>query len=232
MTSLWPIESVPLADRTLQAIRAAIVSGELPAEAPLKDRQLAEQLGVSRTPVREALHRLEAAGLVEPRGRSGWVVSPFTEQDVRELFQLRMLLEPVGISELEESADEAMLAKVTSFFHDYAHPIPSSRYPEYFEHDDDFHHTIVSCSRNRRLQTFYEVLESHINRGRHFLYGATAGRVDETLDEHRSIVDALAERDFDRARKELVRHLRTGEELMIKQLQLRAEGDVAARSTV
>lgn len=231
MSSLWPIESIPLADRTLQAIRSAIISGQLSAHAPLKDRQLAEQLGVSRTPVREALHRLEEAGLVEARGRSGWVVSPFTEQDVRELFQLRVLLEPVGLTELEQNRDAETVAKVTSYFRGYDHPIPAARYPEYFAHDDEFHHVIVSCSANRRIHHVYEVLESHINRGRFFLYGAAAGRVDETLDEHRAIVSAVAEGDFARARKELVHHLRTGEELMIRQLRLRTQDELFAEST-
>lgn len=224
MSALGKIESVHLGDRTIEALRAAIVTGELAAGEPLRDRHLAEVLGVSRTPVREALHRLEAAGLVEPRGRSGWVVSSLTEQDVRELFQLRELLEPVGLEELEKEPDDAKIAAISSFFTEYEHPIEASRYQGYFAHDDEFHQTIVDCSSNGRIRSFYGVMSAHINRGRFFLYGATAGRVEETLDEHREIVEAVVERDFARARAALLSHLRTGEELMIHQLRARPDG--------
>lgn len=216
------IESVQLGDRTIEAIRAAIVSGELAPGEPLLDRRLAEELGVSRTPVREALHRLEAAGLVDPRGRSGWVVSQFTADDVRELFQLRMLLEPVGLDQLAKDPDQARITEISHFFTDFEHPIESSRYTEYFAHDDSFHQAIVAFSDNGRIRTFYEVMNAHINRGRFFLYGATAGRVEETLDEHRAIVEAVVDRDFDRAKSALLSHLRTGEALMLRQLAHRS----------
>lgn len=224
MSALAKIETVHLADRTIEAIRNAIVTGELAPGEPLRDRQLAELLGVSRTPVREALHRLEAAGLVESGGRSGWAVTEFTEQDVHELFQLRMVLEPLGLDALAENPDEKRIQEIASFFTDYEHPIAEERFTEYFSHDDDFHRAIIDCTGNRRIRTFYEVMNSHINRGRFFLYGATAGRVEETLDEHRKIVDAVVARDFARAREALLGHLRTGEALMLRQLRARAAG--------
>ncbi|WP_162606643.1 GntR family transcriptional regulator [Jiangella asiatica] len=219
MTSLGRIETVPLGDRTLEAIRSAIISGELGGGVPLSDRQLSESLGVSRTPVREALHRLKEAGLVEARGRTGWAVTRFTEQDVREIFQLRKLLEPVGLEELEAADGDEQVRTIASFFDDYSHPIAPARYVDYFARDNQFHKAIVQCSANRRIRHFYEVIESHIDRGRFFLFGVAAGRVEETLDEHLAIAEAVAERDFGRARTELLRHLRTGEELMIKQLR-------------
>lgn len=224
MSPLAKIETVHLADRTIEAIRNAIVTGELEPGAPLRDRQLAEMLGVSRTPVREALHRLEAAGLVESAGRSGWAVTQFTEQDVRELFQLRMVLEPLGLDALADDPDERRISRIVGFFADYEHPIAAADYTDYFKHDDDFHRAIIDCTDNQRIRTFYEVMNSHINRGRFFLYGATAGRVEETLDEHREIVAAVVARDFARAREALLSHLRTGEELMIRQLGARAAG--------
>lgn len=224
MSPLAKIEAIQLGDRTIEAIRTAIITGELAGGAPLRDRQLAEELGVSRTPVREALHRLEAAGLVEPRGRSGWAVTPFTAQDVREIFQLRRLLEPVGLEALADEPDDSRVARITAYFSDYDHPIAEQRYADYFRHDDDFHREIVACSDNKRISTFYDVMNAHINRGRHFLYGATAGRVEETLDEHRKIVDAVVARNFDRAREALLEHLRTGEELMLRQLERTSHG--------
>jgi DNA-binding GntR family transcriptional regulator len=214
-----PITPVHLRDRTYESIRAAIINGELAPAQPLVDRQLADQLQVSRTPVREALHRLEADGLAQPRGRAGWEVTDFTEQDVRELFQLRMLLEPVGLDALAKAPDDALIERMATFFDGYDHPIAQDRYEDYVARDRAFHELLVACSGNRRLQRFYAVLDSHIDRGRHFLTGSAEGRAEETLDEHRAVAEAVGDRDFARARAALLNHLRTGEELMVRQLR-------------
>lgn len=216
------IASVALVSRVLDALRSAIITGELAAGEPLRDRRLAEVLGVSRTPVREALHRLEATGLVETKRRSGWAVSDFTEKDVRELFQLRRALEPLGLEGLEGDPDPAAIGTLGSFFQDYSHPVDEKRYEEYFASDHAFHKLIVTCSRNSRLEHLYSMLELHIDRGRHFLTTAAFGRADETLDEHLAISRAVRERDFVGARDDLLRHLRTGEDLMIERLRERA----------
>lgn len=219
VNTLMPIEPVSLGDRTAERIKTAIIAGELPPGSALRDRQLAEQLGVSRTPVRDALHRLEATGLVLARGRSGWVVSPFTEQDVREMFQLRRLFEPVALQELSERPEQRTIAELGGFFDEYHSPIHTSLYPKYFAHDHAFHQRIVACSANRRLREMYSVMEHQIDRGRHFLTTAAKGRADETLDEHLSIVHAIVALDFELAQRELISHLRAGEELMIEQLR-------------
>ncbi|TQM13304.1 GntR family transcriptional regulator [Pseudonocardia kunmingensis] len=216
MKALVPIEPVQLGDRAFDSLRMAIITGELAPGEPLRDRQLAAVLGVSRTPVREALHRLEAAGLTVSRGRAGWVVSPFTEDDVHELFQVRVLLEPVGIDELAEDPDEKAIAEIEHFFDGYERPIPPARTSDYFLRDNAFHTRIVGCSRNKRIRDMYAVVESHIERGR---YLAAEGRADETLDEHLAIAHAIARRDFATARTLLVEHLRSGEQLMLERIR-------------
>jgi DNA-binding GntR family transcriptional regulator len=222
VNTLTPIEPVSLGDRTAERIKTAIIAGELAPGSALRDRQLADQLGVSRTPVRDALHRLEATGLVVARGRSGWAVSPFTEQDVREMFQLRRLFEPVALQELSERPERQTIAELGGFFDKYHSPIQASLYPEYFAHDHAFHKRIVACSANRRLREMYSVMEYQIDRGRHFLTTAAKGRADETLDEHLSIVHAILAMDFELAQRELISHLKAGEELMLEQLRQRS----------
>lgn len=219
MNQLSTIEPIQLGDRTVEIIRKAIINGDLRPGEHLRDRQLAEQLGISRTPVREALHRLEATGLVVSRGRSGWEVSPFTEQDVHELFQLRRMFEPMALSELGKKQDESAIAEIGHFFDPYAHPIRREDYPEYFAQDNAFHNRIVACSDNARLRGMYVVLQDQVDRGRHFLTSTLPGRADDNLEEHLSIARAVALRDFDAATKHLLAHLQTGEDLMIEQLR-------------
>jgi len=217
--ALQRIETVKLGTRTFEALSSGIVTGQLSPDEVYSDRSLGEMLGVSRTPVREALHRLESAGLVESRGRNGWVVARFTESDVRELFELRRAFEPIGIDHLAASGDRKTARDLSRAFDSFAAPIPSGRYGQYFARDAAFHRGIVEASGNQRLVRMYGVLETHIDRGRHFLSLNSAGRVDETLHEHVVITGALADRDFARAREALVRHLEKGEELMVDRIR-------------
>src|SRR5665811_521759 len=104
MNSLIPITHLGLSGSVRDAIESAIVHGELAPGSQLVDRHLASMLNVSRTPVREALRQLEPSGLVRRQVRGGvssWVVVEFREQDIRELFELRRLLEPCGLTWLD-----------------------------------------------------------------------------------------------------------------------------------
>src|SRR3712207_5070509 len=116
MTQLGRIEVARINEQVYESIEAAIVRCELGPGTVLGDRQLAEVLGISRTPVRDALHRLESSGLVERRGRTGWMVSKFALQDVRELFELRRIFEPLGLERLSENWDEAIVKKLSQSF--------------------------------------------------------------------------------------------------------------------
>lgn len=223
MEALRPIESVALGDRAFQSIRTAIINGDLKPGEPLRDRNLADALGISRTPVREALQRLASIGLVESQGRTGWnVVGPFTEEDVHEIFQVRRLLEPAGIDQLEREPDPVAIGKLVRFFDDYEQPIREDSLGQYFGRDHAFHELIISCTKNSRIIQFYSAMGNHINRGRRFLILSATGRADETLDEHRAVTDALAAGDFAGARRALLNHLETGEGLMAKLVRSRS----------
>ena len=219
MEDLNPIVSVALGERTFDVLRMAIIEGKLAPGEALRDRELAAVLHVSRTPLREALQRLGMTGLIRPSSRSGWRVSTFTVDDVHEIFQVRMLVEPVGLVQLEKDQDEAAIRRIAGYFSGYSHPISPDKYPGYFTHDLNFHRAIVECTNNSRLIRFYAQIEAHIDRGRHMLTTTRDGRADETLDEHQAVGRAVAERDFARAREDLLQHLRTGEELMIQVLR-------------
>lgn len=222
---LAPIENLQLADRVHQSITRAIVSGQLAPGEVLRDRALAEQLGVSRTPVKEALVRLETIGLVVTQGRS-WHVSPFEVEDLVELFELRHLLEPVGLDRLERDGDEQVADELAHFFDDFTAPIPEERHEEYFATDHAFHKRIMACSKNRRLQYFYAVVEQQIDRGRYFLLTTyKSGRVEATLEEHLEVCRAVADRDFGRAREALHHHLMMGEKLMAALIESRSRKD-------
>lgn len=219
-----PQRVVNLTDRVLEALEDAVVRCELRPGEVVTDRTLSTQLGVSRTPVREALHRLAASGLVQPRDRGpGWQIAGFDEQDLRELFELRRALEPIGLRRLLSDDAGAELTETRrelgKFFSDFESPLEVEEYPRYFQRDHEFHKKIVSSSGNSRVIGFYGVVERQIDRGRHFLSTGYRGRIEENLAEHLAITRSIADCDIDAAVEALLYHLHRGEELMSKHIR-------------
>jgi DNA-binding GntR family transcriptional regulator len=214
MTQLRRIEVVRINEQVYEAIEAAIVRCELEPRAVLGDRQLAEVLDVSRTPVRDALHRLESSGLVERRGRMGWMVSTFALQDVRELFELRRVFEPLGLERLSETWDESVVRELSRSFEKFPERLTEDLLADYLHDDRRFHNKIVECSRNGRIIRFYGTVEKQIDRIRHYLSYNYEGRVEASLKEHREICAAIAARDLSAATEALDNHLRNVEELI------------------
>ena len=227
MDGLQPINAVHINEQVYEAIEGAIVRCELAPGALLGDRQLAEALGVSRTPVRDALHRLESSCLVERRGRAGWAVSGFAVRDVHELFELRRILEPLGFERLSENWEEATIGELSCFFDDFPERMSKDLMPRYLYTDRRFHKRIVECTGNGRIVRFYEVVEKQIDRVRHYVSYNYEGRVENSLAEHREICAALAARDLSAATEALVRHLRKVEELIAVLAQERGVDQLA-----
>jgi DNA-binding GntR family transcriptional regulator len=218
------IEVVRINEQVYEAIEEAIVRCELGPGVVLGDRQLADALGVSRTPVRDALHRLESSGLVERRGRTGWVVSNFALRDVRELFELRRVFEPLGLERLSETWDEGVVGELSRFFEKFPERLTEDLLPDYLHEDRRFHKKIVGCSQNGRVIRFYETVEKQIDRIRHYLSYNYEGRVEASLKEHREICAAIAARDLSESTEALARHLRNVEELITALAQERGLG--------
>jgi DNA-binding GntR family transcriptional regulator len=202
-----PLGARKLSSQMYAELERVIVDCSLPPGTVLNDTDLAAQFGVSRTPVRDTLHLLEASGLVE-RGRStGWTVTPIRLDDVNELAELRALLEPAGLRKIVEWEDEA-LAKLATMFDDFAAPLGRDAVEAYLVRDDDFHRTIVRASQNSRLERAYHVVDRQLARSKRYVSYEHDGRRDQSLSEHRAICHALGRRDLDAATSALVDHLR------------------------
>jgi DNA-binding GntR family transcriptional regulator len=214
MGLLEPIEAASMAERAYEALEAAIVRGELGPGMLLSDRKLSQQLGISRTPVREALQSLERAGLVSRRGRVGWMVAKFDQGDASELFELRRVLEPPGLERLAETWETATVRELSTFFDHFSEPLAPDRYEEYMARDHEFHKKIVGLTGNKRLIRFYGIVEKQIHRIRHYLAPGYKGRMEEVFVEHRRICEAIASHDLEEACRALMDHLWAGDRAM------------------
>lgn len=217
MTSLQRLTPHSTSQRVYEMLEQAIVGGEFDPEERLNDRELAERLGVSRTPVREALHMLESSRLVERRVGIGWVVAPVGTRDLEELFELRALLEPAALGRIVAWPQE-QLAQVAGLFDAFAAPMPEGQIATYLRADDEFHVRLIEATENRRVIDAYRVVERQIDRLRHYTSYRSEGRVDESLEEHLRIARALRARDAAQARAALVEHIESAKRAYIEGL--------------
>ena len=179
-----------LATHTRRAVLAAIADGRLEPGGRYSVAQLAEQLGISRTPVREALLVLEREGRVRFERNKGVRVLETTAADVAEVFELRLLLEaPAAMKACGAIDTQALRAAVEAGDH------------------AGFHDLIVLAAGNRRLAAVVAGL-------REALTGAGARESAELAAEHRAILDALEAGDADRAAAAMRYHLRRSAELL------------------
>lgn len=218
MPDLPRISRQQVRQQVYDAVEQAIVECVLEPRAVLKDRQLAQELGVSRTPVREALHLLESAGLVERHGLAGWRVAGLDVRDVDELFELRCMLEPAGLQRLVTWPQDR-LAGLASTFDDFSTPLNKRQIARYLRKDAEFHHALIAASENRRAIQIYERVEREVHRCRHFTSYRYEGRVDQSIEEHRRICEALLLRDADTAATLLAAHIRSAKDKQIALLK-------------
>jgi len=200
------------ADQVHAQLKTEIELGELAPGSPLSELWLVERTGASRTPVREALRRLAAEGLVDLVPRIGARVSRVSAQSVRDLFEFRQLLEPVAIRQAtaRAAADPAVRAVFEDMRDDFARirdRAPSrERSREFYELADRFDWAVIDASRNVHLRRAIAELRPHTARLRNLSH-LDPRRTEVSVGEHLAICDALLAGDADTAASRIAAHL-------------------------
>lgn len=210
-------ESPMLVDTIYRALWKQIVAGERQPGESLSDSELAAELGVSRTPVRQALHQLQRIGLVQTGPRRGFHVTIFHADDIRELYDLRTILEVAAVRAATPQLDRARLqlalAQIAALRADMASGREISA--RLMRGEIDFHHDLIAASAgNRRLAEAIAQQRAQIGI---FLVG---GLRDLTLmagalGEHDLIVRAMLDGDADRAAVAMEHHIQTMKERVL-----------------
>ena len=207
-------------------LRSMIVRGELAPGQPLGETDLSDALGISRTPLREALKQLAIEGLVELRLNRSAVVAPFRREELTELFEAvsgiercaaELAASRMAPSDLERL--EALQEKI-EWHHD------RGELRDYFQTNQQIHSAIVDCARNSVLKATHEALLARAERARFFAL-SVLGRWDESVREHQEILAALRAGDAARAGQLLAHHVRRTGEIVVETLDRKAD-DAAA----
>ncbi len=191
-------------DTAYETIKALIFSGEIAPGEQLKEEELAVRAGVSRTPVRDALVRLEAEFLVEKRDNQRSFVADPSRDDFDELFTLRAMLEGHAASRAAERASPKLLRELRAAL---AMVETDQSVPAFLAHNARFHRAIMDAAGSKRLVSMLERLISQpiIQRT---AYAYAPAQIARSIAEHVELVEAIERGDSDWARSVMAGHIR------------------------
>lgn len=217
MTQLPKLLRERASDSVYEAIRNAILTSAFQPGQRLDVRELAAQLGVSPTPIKEAITRLEAEALIEVRPRSGTFVTAVSPEDIYETFEIRCALECLAGEKAIAHASPEDLQRLRAVADSMATASDDSTHSA---SNVAFHKTIVTLARSDRLRDTYETLDAHIQIARiHLGRRDWTERLSREHAEHLAIVDAISARDRDAAVTALRIHIMRAADSLIRDLR-------------
>ena len=215
----------PLRDVVFENLRDAIITQVLKPGERLMEIQLADEMGVSRTPVREAIRKLELEGLVVMVPRKGAYVAGVSMKDIHEVYEVRSALEMLAVTlAAERITDEELNALEQQVLRESEEEAKKdgSDLDNIIYIDSSFHDIIYQAARNQRLVQFVDILQEQLQRFRAASL-ARPGRSKTALEEHKQIVEALSERNGELASKLAQEHIENAENAMIASMKEKGE---------
>lgn len=220
-----------ISDQVYEILRERILSSyALPGER-LKPAEIESQMGVSRTPLQQALNRLADEGLIEIVPRKGTYVVKPTQRDVEETFDVCSCLEAYAAQLAVHSITTAQCDMLCALVEQMAHLAQTEIGPQaqeaYAQLDERFHGGIVDASGNKHLNRLWAQVNAHV-RIAHLYAREPDGQLALRTKEHAGIADAFVARDGTQARKLLERHIRRAKETLLSRLESLGNASQAA----
>lgn len=211
-------EYLPLRDVVFNTLRQAIITGEFAPGERLMEISLANRLGVSRTPVREAIRKLELEGLVIMIPRKGAQVARITEKNLRDVIEIRTVLEEFAAVLACERIDQSGLHDLRQAHEDFIHSVENGDILDIVDKDETFHDTIFRATNNDRLISIINNLREQFYRYR-MEYVKDIRQRSNLVEEHRELLDAISSRDSIKAKELMKTHLLNQQQEVINNIQ-------------
>jgi DNA-binding GntR family transcriptional regulator len=200
------IKPLPLTKLAFEKLRNSILNGHLKAGEVYNEMKLARELGISRTPVREALLELSSHGLVTFLPRRGIMINYFTKRDFEEAFEFRTAIELAVMDKIIQHLDDLNLSNIDKILDSQQKAAEKGDTIAFLRADRAFHASLAKVAGNRRMVIAIENLRDIIH-----LMGfealAKSGRNYEVLDEHREVVELLRKGQGEEAKEAMAHHL-------------------------
>lgn len=210
-------EYLPLRDVVFNTLRQAILRGELKPGERLMEIALSKRLGVSRTPVREAIRMLELEGLVTMIPRKGAQVAQITEQDLNDVLEVRLGLEELAVRFACERITEEELKALEDAVQQFEHAMSEDDLTNLAEADVKFHEIIYNSTHNRRLVQIINNIREQMYRYRiEYLKDVESRKT--LVKEHYAVWASLKNRDVESAKKHIGVHIRNQQEAILRSL--------------
>lgn len=214
LTTLPRINAQSISNRVYEILREKILNGEFAPGVRLDIASIAKQLGVSRTPIKEALNQLEIDGLIEINPRSGTYVADLTAKDVAECCEVRRVLEVYAVELAVQNASDEEIQTLQTLVQELkdlaAAKDPDAIYARHLRLDHEFHKRIVALAHNSRLSRAHarENIQEQIKRIKHIRYSQSERDLEVIQQEHERILAAFKARDVQAAKTAMDAHLR------------------------
>ncbi len=204
----------PLREIVFESVRGAIISGVLKPGERLMEVQLAEKLGVSRTPIREAIRKLELEGLVIMMPRKGAYVADLSLKDITDVLEIRAALEGLaaGLAVLRITDEEIEELETTA--RQFHQAIEDDDFDMIVQKDIEFHDRIFRATRNDKLLQITNNLREQVQRFR-IMYINKSNKSKDLAKEHYEIAEAISKRNIDMAEKIAKRHIENAEKYIL-----------------
>jgi DNA-binding GntR family transcriptional regulator len=211
-------ENYSLRARVFREIEKAILSGRLNPGDNLIESHLCSELGVSRTPIREAIRQLELEGLVRSVPNKGTVVVGISLKDIEDIYAIRMMVEGLASKWAAQNitSEEAEKLKKIIALQDFY--VEQEDAEQLLEIDSQFHELIYEASKSRPLKHILASFHHYISHAREMSF-KTTGRARKAADEHKEILDAIVSRDGELAEKLTSLHIKNAATNLIETLR-------------
>ena len=216
-------EFLPLRDVVFNTLRQAILTGELKPGERLMEIHLANRLGVSRTPIREAIRKLELEGLVTMVPRRGAEVAQITEKSMSDVLEVRRALDVLSVELACDRITPQELSELKKACQNFEHAVHTSDAKRITEADVALHDIIVKATGNVRLEQLVNNLSEQMYRYR-FEYIKDASQRERLIEEHKNIYESIVGKDKERAAQAARVHIDNQEKAIMKQIRLDREG--------
>lgn len=210
-------EYLPLRDVVFNTLREAILKGQLQPGERLMEVTLAKELGVSRTPIREAIRMLELEGLVKMTPRKGAEVAEITLQDLSDVLEVRRHLEELAVELTCQKASEETLEFLRECHENFKKAIQGKDLTEIAAADVQLHDVIYESTENKRLIQILNNLREQIYRYR-MEYIKDEHKRDIMADEHEKLIEAISNRNIEAAKEAICTHINNQEKTIVENL--------------
>lgn len=214
--TLNQINHSSLTDRVYKVLKEKIVRQELESGTRLVEKEMADQLGISRAPVREAIGQLKAEGLVVVSPRRGVFVVDLSSKDIKGLYEVREALESLAVKLSMSVLTDEHITQLRRIVKEYDVAMNGGNYVLCFDLDKEFHTYLVMISDNKKLIDVLANLEGSIQVTR-WINCKRTERKEISVREHKKIVNALAKRDAGLACKLIAEHIKRVKKDLLRQ---------------